>query len=171
MKRWISQQALGAELNFCLPLLAILIAGFLTLLFVFTHIVFFFDVGNEGALRTNLYLLALLAAAYTAWIFAVCRQAISTETASGFVLAGCGLACRSTAELMRAMVTSEYWRTHLWDIDETIAIARVLGFVAFAAGLAFVASACMAERRYRGRVPAPLGLGRSNRDRGRQTPP
>ncbi len=97
----------------------------------------------------NTALLLALGTAYAVWIFAVARRWVSPETGGGFVVAATALSARLVVEMpifwahpLPGAVPPEPYAT-------VLPLARGLGLMAIAFGLACVLAACLSERRLR----------------------
>ncbi len=171
MKRGFISQATPVHLGHG-PVLTIVAAALtLSLAWLVVHITYFWVVGNEPVVRTNLWLLAGLGIAYLGWIWAVCRGHISAAIGSGLTLAAYALAGRFTTEVLRGMLGPYPWSFVSDDIYGEILLSRTVTFLAYTAGLSLVVSACIAERRLRGQAPEPRKLGGGIRRKGERRLP
>ena len=103
--------------------------------------------GNASA---NGLMLGLVAVAWLVWIFARARQWVTAATGAGFVIAATGIIVRIVAEMPHLMAQMPLEQLPPPEpYGSSLALARGLGLVAFAFGLACVLAACLAERRLR----------------------
>ncbi len=98
----------------------------------------------------NAWMLGALAAIYLVWILAVARLWVTAGTGGGFVVAGAALSLRSVAEMPALAVQTPLAEMYPPDPYGTVLpLARGLGLVAYAFGIACVVAACLSERRLR----------------------
>lgn len=116
----------------------------------------------------NTWLLAVAAAAYTAWIFAVARHWITTATGGGLVVMAHGLILRIVVEFPASVVQTPLSGARPPEPYATLLPwGRAFGLVAFVAGLGFVVAAVIAERRWATGAYAAEATSRRRRGRAR----
>jgi len=145
------------SLGFVPGLVLLVLAGYVHHLFGWVWIMYLRFPGahvppNQWA---NVWLLLVVAAAFTLWILALARGWVTGATGGGFPIAGSALVLRFVVELPQSLA-----QTPLAEVRppepyaSTLVLGRGLGIVAIAFGLACVLAACLSERRLRRSGPA-----------------
>ncbi len=105
--------------------------------------------GIEPAIAVNLKMFQALLIAHAIWFMAVHRRWVPVESGTGLAVASCSVAYRCLAEVGRSMFGPQLAEHIDPGLLESVRQARLLGMVGYVAGLAFVASACLAHWRLR----------------------